>query len=152
MLKAVLGKGNRARKAKEGRQNLTHLKNFLYLIPRSTGVRAGRRGGGGGSGTWDAGWAGPGTVTSRLWCFDPKQVRFPGLQAIRSRVKKCLLLRGAGGGGRVGGGEGCGAGMLNQWKSSERVSRISTGSAEDQEPIHHKVPSMSVRAYSIFVI
>lgn len=146
MLKAVLGKGNRARKAKEGTHNLTHLKNFLYLIPRSTGGRAGRRGGGGGGGTWDAEWAGPGTVTCRLV-----------LQSETGEIPRPsgYLLQGQemppppGGGG---GGEGCGAGMLNQWKSSERVSRISTGSAEDQEPSHHKVPSMSVRAYCIFVI
>lgn len=133
-MKAVLGKGNRAHKGKKGRQNLTHLKIFLYLLGRP---------GRGRGGTWDEEWAGPGTVTSRRWCFNPKQVRFPGLQAIRSRVKKCLLLWGEG---------GCGVGvMLNQWKSSERVSRISTGSA-DQEPIHHQVPSLSVCAYYIFVI
>ena len=74
-----------------------HEKNCLYLIPRSTGGRAARRGGDTGNRMEE--WAGPGTVTPSRWCVDPKQVRFPGLQGIRSRVKKCLL-RGGGGGRR----------------------------------------------------
>lgn len=134
-MKAVLGKGNRAQRQKRKTEPDT-FENFPVFAPE-----AGR--GWGWGGTWDEEWAGPGTVTSRCWYFNLKQVRFPGLQAIRSRVKKCLPLWGEG---------GCGVEvMLNQWKSSERVSRISTGSA-DQEPIHHQVPSMSVCAYCIFVI
>ena len=130
------GREREQRQRKKGEP--AHEKNCLYLIPRSTGGRAGRRGGDTGNRMEE--WAGPRTVTPSCWGVDPKQVRFPGLQAISSRVKKCLLRAGAGGGGNAQPG-----------KSSERKSRISTGSAEDQEPIHHKVPSMSV-GYFIFII